>query len=110
MNNNRLTNVLLGLLVLGVWGLLIHFTVQNWIPTAEAQTRKTAATETAKKYGLAAVDKSGNIKFDGNGTTVLTATGLQAVLASAPAEGWKIHSVVFSEFNYTKGWTVIVEK
>ena len=110
MQNNRLTNILLGLLVLGVWGLLIHFTLQNWTPTVEAQTKKAVSTQTEKKYGLVAIDKTGNLKFDGGGTTVLSATGVQTALALAPVEGWKIHSVVFSGFDTQKGWTIIVEK
>lgn len=110
MQNKRLTNILLGLLVLGIWGLLLHFTLQRWIPAVEAQTKKTPAADAAKKYGLVAVDKNGNIRFDGGGTTVLSATGLQTALALAPTEGWKVNSVVFSAYDTYKGWTVIVEK
>jgi hypothetical protein len=111
MQNNRLTNILLGFLVLGVWGLFLHLTLQRWTPAAEAQTKKPpASADAGKKYGLVAVDKNGNIRFDGGGTTVLSATGLQTALALAPAEGWKVNSVVFSAYDTYKGWTVIVEK
>lgn len=109
VNIDRLTKLLLGLLVAGVWGILINQVLQTWTQTVEAQTKKTAAPA-SRQYGTAAIDKAGNLIFDGDGSIVLSATGLQAALKTAPVQGWKINSVVFSNYETFKGWTVIVEK
>lgn len=110
MKSNRLTHVLLGFLTLGVWGLLLNVTLQNWTPIAEAQTKKTPPNQIRRKYEVASVDDRGNVTFGGDGTVVLTARGLQAVLATASAQGWKVHSIVFADLGAIKGWSVIVEK
>ena len=114
MEKTRLTSYLLLLLVIGVWGFLINSVLGNWTPIAEAQTRKAASSAAGqtggKQYAVAAIDKSGQLIFGGDGTIVLNATGLQAVMAAAPRQGWKVHSVIYSGFDYNKGWTVVLEK
>jgi hypothetical protein len=102
MKNNQLTNILLLGLILSIWTAIVLFSAKAAIPV-EAQTIK-------RQYGLAAMDKTDNLVFDGTGTTVLSASNLQKVLIEAPKSGYRIHTVTTYNSNYANGFVVILEK
>lgn len=110
MKESRLTNLLLGLLVLGVWSIFFTSVTQNWLSNSVDAQNKSKQAISQKQYTVAAVDKQGNLTFGGDGGIVLNATGLQTTLKEAPKQGWKIHTVTSYTTEYLFGWVVVLEK
>jgi hypothetical protein len=101
MKNNKLTIFLLAALVLSVWTAIVLF-APKLTTTAEAQAKR--------QYGLAAVDKTNRLVYDGAGATVISASNLQQVLLEAPKDGWRIHTVTAYNSGTINGFVVVLEK
>lgn len=96
---NRLNNILLLILIVGVWVLVLRSMTQT-APGAAA---------TRKQLVVCAIDEQGKYRFDGSGGSLgLTATGLVNALEEAARQNVTIHSII-SPSN-VGGYVIIVEK
>jgi hypothetical protein len=96
---NRLTNILLMILIVSVWALV-------W--RGMAQTAPGAAA-TKKELVVCAIDEQGKYRFDGGGDSLgLTATGLVNALEEAARQNVTIHSIITPSNG--GGYVIIVEK
>jgi hypothetical protein len=108
-----ISNILLLLLVIGVWGLLASPFIGTYASQNTGSANKTAPAtqpQTQRQYSVWVNNfQSGELVIGGAGFPSVKASDLVSVLEATPRLGWKVHSVVYTPVG-TGGYVVIVEK
>jgi hypothetical protein len=112
-NRNYTFNILLLLLVIGVWGLLARPYIETYASQNLSRADNPAPAtplQTQRQYSVWVNNfPSKKLEIGGTGFPQLTASELVNALEATPRLGWKVHSVVYSSEG-SGGYVVIVEK
>jgi hypothetical protein len=111
-NRDYISNFLLLLLVIGVWGLLASPYIGTYASQNTGRAVKPAPatpSRTQRQYS-AWVNNYGKLEIGDTGIPAVRADELVSVLEATPRLGWNVHSVVYTPGVGTGYYIVIVEK